>query len=418
MADNGPLSGPGAADRPTGQDEPPSLDAIRVKGPGAKGLNKPAVIAVAGAGVAVVLVLASGVVSDGEARKPAEIKPLMSDPARPEAAKGAIRALPADYGQVEAMKPPSAHVPAQAPLLGPPLAGDVAAFAQPHSGLRSRIEPAEPGWADPGAHDPAALETPLEREARDAERSGLFFALRDAPKTGAVPDWQAAAQTSPFAPIPQVSPAPADARNSEADSGGVLFPGAVIPASLVTAVNSESPGPVVAQVTQAVYDSPTGRSLLIPQGARLIGDYRASSRYGQSRIAIVWASLIMPDGREVMLTEAAVDPSGSAGVPGEVDNHWSDVFGAAALGTFINVGVAATEDPQLAYGSMGVAGRDPVDAAISEGVQRTASQVTNRVIDRGLSIAPAIRVPAGARLSVIVTRQMSLQARADFQTVF
>ena len=94
----------------------------------------------------------------------------------------------------------------------------------------------------------------------------------------------------------------------------MLFPGAVIPASLVTEVNSESPGPVIAQVTQSIYDSATGRTLLIPQGARLIGDYRSSSRYGQSRVAILWSRLIMPNGDEIALDEAAVDPSGAADI--------------------------------------------------------------------------------------------------------
>jgi type IV secretion system protein VirB10 len=193
----------------------------------------------------------------------------------------------------------------------------------------------------------------------------------------------------------------------EGASDRFLFPGAVIPASLVTEVNSESAGPVLAQVTQAIYDSATGRTLLIPQGARLIGDCRSSTRYGQSRVAIVWSRLVMPDGREVTLGEAALDPAGAAGVRGEVDNHWADVFGGAALGTLINVGVATTEDP-LTYGGNGVVIGDPVHGAVSEGVQRTASDVTNRVVDRGLAIPPTIRVPAGAKLTVIVTRRTAL----------
>ncbi|MEQ1783248.1 MAG: TrbI/VirB10 family protein, partial [Hyphomonadaceae bacterium] len=164
---------------------------------------------------------------------------------------------------------------------------------------------------------------------------------------------------------------------------------------------------VIAQVTQTIYDSATGRIALIPQGARLMGEYRSSSRYGQSRIAIIWSRLIMPHGDEVVLDEVGADPSGAAGVRGEVDNHWGDVFGAAALGTLINVGVAATEEPQLTYGGIGAISRDPVDAAIADGVQRSASGVTNRVVDRGLAIPPTIRVEAGKRISVVVTRKLS-----------
>ena len=116
----------------------------------------------------------------------------------------------------------------------------------------------------------------------------------------------------------------------------------------------------------------------------------------------------MPDGNEIALDEAATDPSGSAGVTGKVDNHWLDVFGAAALGTLINVGVASTEDPQLTYGGIGVITRDPIDDAIAEGAQRTASVVTNRVVDRSLAIPPTIRVEAGKRISVLVTRRVSV----------
>jgi hypothetical protein len=85
-----------------------------------------------------------------------------------------------------------------------------------------------------------------------------------------------------------------------------------------------------------------------------------------------------------------------------------DVFGAAALGTLINIGVATTEDPQLTYGGIGGVTRDPVDAAIADGVQRSASTVTSRVVDRGLAIPPTIRVEAGKRISVVVTRRAEL----------
>jgi type IV secretory pathway VirB10-like protein len=171
-------------------------------------------------------------------------------------------------------------------------------------------------------------------------------------------------------------------------------------------VNSEAPGPVIAQVTQTIYDSATGRIALIPQGARLIGEYKASARFGQSRVVILWSRLIMPNGDEIGLDEAAVDPSGAAGVSGKVDNHWPEVFGAAALGTLISIGLATTEDPQLTYGGVGI--RNPVQDALNEGVQRSAGIVTNRVVDRSLGVPPTIRIEAGKRISVIVTRRLNL----------
>lgn len=388
---------------PPSQPEPPPLDSIRVRGQGAKGINKPAILGAAGGGVAIVLLLASGAFSGDPARKPAETKPMMSDPARPEMAKGAIRDLPADYTQVATAQP--APDPVLPPQLGPPLPGDIAAFAQPDSGFGAYSRTEAEDWGSSDTYSPATAVDPLEAEMKEAERSGLFFAMREqtTPGVPALSQQRTALQPPPsgltvFAPEAQDEPTAGDT------SDRVLFPGAVIPASLVTEVNSESPGPVIAQVTQSIYDSATGQTLLIPQGARLIGDYRSSTRYGESRVAIIWSRLIMLDGREIELAEAALDPSGAAGVSGEVDNHWSDVFGAAALGTLINVGVATTEDP-VAYGGSGIVVRDPVDDAVSDGVQRVASNVSNRVVDRGLAIPPTIRVPAGAKLTVIVTRR-------------
>ncbi len=387
------------------QPEPPPLDSIRVRGQAAKGINKPAILGAAGGGVAIVLLLASGAFSGDPARKPAETKPMMSDPARPEMAKGAIRDLPVDYTQVATPQP--APDPVLHPQLGPPLPGDIAAFVQPDSGPDSYRRTEAEDWGSSDTYSPATAVDPLEAEMKEAERSGLFFAMREqtTPGAPALSQQRSALQPPPsgltiFAPQAEDGPTAGDA------SDRVLFPGAVIPASLVTEVNSESPGPVIAQVTQAVYDSATGQTLLIPQGTRLIGDYQSSTRYGQSRVAITWSRLIMPDGREITLAEAALDPSGAAGVSGQVDDHWGDVFGAAALGTLVNIGVATTEEP-VVYGDSAIVVRDPVDDAVSDGVQRTANNVTNRVVDRGLAIPPTIRVPAGAKLIVIVTRRSS-----------
>lgn len=408
MADGIPPPDPGMdAPAPPPRGEPPPLDAIRVKGAGPRGLNKPAILIAAGTGVAAVLVMASGAFSGDSARKPADVKPMMSDPARPEMAKGAIRDLPADYTQIAA---PETHAAAP-PQLGPPLPGDIAAFAQADPQLRSYTSGPSSTYGDdawsslPPNYSQPAPPDPAEVEERDAERAGLFFALREEPRDRDQLTQQATAQQPPamtaFAP---------EARNgspSAENRARMLFPGAVIPASLITELNSEAPGPVIAQVTQAIHDSATGRTLLIPQGARLIGDYKSSSRYGQSRVAIVWSRLIMPDGSEIALGEIAASPDGAAGVGGQVDDHWGDVFGAAALGTLINVGVATTEEPQLTYGGLGVTTRDPVDAALADGVQRSASTATNRIVDRGLAITPTIRVPAGTKLTVIVTRRSS-----------
>jgi type IV secretion system protein VirB10 len=418
MADGLPPNPDAGADEPPPQEpanltEPPALDAIRVKGPGARGLNKPAILTAAGGGVAVVLLLASGAFSSNSSTKPATTKPMMSDPARPEMAQGAIKALPADYAQAAALEQqhedqtPIAFDQAGPPQLGPPLPGDIAAFAQPQQ-TPGDIPAYGNDWSTPAVYAPPDAPDPKIAEAAAADRSGIFFALREEPRKADTASTQPIAyQTPERSPLTAVVPQNDDQTASAAHNDRVLFSGTVIPASLVTDLNSESPGPVIAQVTQTIYDSATGRIALIPQGARLMGEYRSSSRYGQSRVAIIWSRLIMPDGDEVTLHEVGADPSGAAGVRGEVDNHWSDVFGAAALGTLINVGVATTEEPQLTYSGIGTISRDPVDSAIADGVQRTASGVTNRVVDRGLAMPPTIRVGAGTRITVIVTRRLS-----------
>lgn len=404
MADGLPPKPP-ADDATPDQNPPPPLSAIRVKGPGAKGLNKPAILIAAGGSIGLVLILASGGLTGDPAKKPSETRPMMSDPARPEMAQTAIRRLPTNYE--EAAQIEASRLPAQTPVLGLPMAGDIAAFAP----NEPTYQPTDASWSgapdDYGAAPPAP--DPAEEEAMQADRSAIGFQLTQ--QLGAPPAVPAPLARQQQSPLTALQQEPRDQQPAPAprDGNRALHPGAVIPASLVTALNSEAPGPVIAQVTQSIYDSATGRTLLIPQGARLIGDYKSSSRYGQNRVAILWSRLIMPNGDEIALDEAAVDPSGAAGVKGEVDNHWGEVFGAAALGTLINIGVATTEEqPSLSFSGVGaVSNYDPVDDALRDGVQRSASVVTNRVLDRSLAIGPTIRLDAGTRISVIATRRLA-----------
>lgn len=402
MADGVPPAPPIGEEAPDAN-PPPSLSTIRVKGPGAKGLNKPAILIAAGGGIGLVLILASGGLAGDPAKRPSEARPMMSDPARPEMAQSTIRRLPTTYE--EAARAEASRLPAQPPILGPPMAGDVAAFAPTDVGYPAN----EASWRSQADTFNASAPPPDPgvEEALQADRSAIGFQINQQIQARPAAAPAPPQQQSPLTALRQE---PEDQQPSPpaTDTNRALHPGAVIPASLVTALNSETPGPVIAQVTQSIYDSATGRTLLIPQGARLIGDYRSSSRYGQSRVAILWSRLIMPNGDEIRLDEVAADPSGAAGVQGDVDNHWGDVFSAAALGTLINIGVATTEDrPSLSFSGVGaVANYDPVDDALRNGVQRTGSIVTNRVVDRGLAIPPSIRVVAGVKITVIVTRRV------------
>lgn len=394
--------------------EPPPPLAIRVKPRGSRGLNKPAIVALVGGSAALVLILSVTGLGSRPSGKADERRPSMSDPARPEMAQGRVRELPQSYDEAAAFARQSGMTD-PVPELGAPMAGDIAAFAPEENftgydpaayGMRTR-EPASVSGASYTGGAPAS--GPSEGDL--ATRSGLFFQMRErGPQigVGAGGEVQSIVQTGESAEDRAAMTSPH--RLMAPVSRFSLHPGAIIPASLVTAINSEAPGPVIAQVTQGVYDSATGDRLLIPQGARLIGSYRSATRYGQQRIAITWSRLVMPDGRQIVLDELAVDGAGSSGVTGDVDNYWGDVFAAAALGTLINVAAAATEDRRsvgLTFGGVGVV-VGPAEEAAREGVQRAASAVSGRVVERGLSIPPTIRVSEGARVSALVSREIVL----------
>jgi type IV secretion system protein VirB10 len=175
-----------------------------------------------------------------------------------------------------------------------------------HHKHRAICRPMAMTGARPAAYAPPEPPDPAIAEAAAADRAGIFFSLREATAQGRyrVRRSKIAYQTPQRSPVTAMAPQNRrSARKSLAHNDRVLFPGTVIPASLVTELNSESPGPVIAQVTQTIYDSATGRIALVPQGSRLMGEYRSSSRYGQSRVAIVWSRLIMPNGDEVALDE-------------------------------------------------------------------------------------------------------------------
>jgi type IV secretory pathway VirB10-like protein len=116
-----------------------------------------------------------------------------------------------------------------------------------------------------------------------------------------------------------------------------LMAGSLISASLVTGINSDLPGTVIAQVTQPVYDSISGNHLLIPQGSRLIGRYQSEISFGQSRALLVWDRILFPDGRSIRISEPGADTAGAAGLSDRTDNHWNKVLAAAGLATILGM---------------------------------------------------------------------------------
>ena len=176
----------------------------------------------------------------------------------------------------------------------------------------------------------------------------------------------------------------------------VLQAGAVISAALITGIRSDLPGQITAQVTENIYDSPTGRILLVPQGTRLIGQYDNSVQFGQRRVLLVWNRLIMPNGRSIVLErQPGADTQGYAGLEDAVDYHWWDLAKAAALSTLLGVGAElATDD------------NDRLLRAIRDGAQDTVNQAGQQIVQRQLQVAPTLTIRPGYPVRVIVTRDI------------
>jgi type IV secretion system protein VirB10 len=181
-----------------------------------------------------------------------------------------------------------------------------------------------------------------------------------------------------------------------------LKAGAIVPAALLTAVDTARAGPVIATVTQNVYDSVTGRHLLLPQGTRLIGTSEGESAYGDRRAFLTWERLILPNGKSLILaSEPGVDAQGAVGVRGQVDRRlWPLLVGTLFAGAITTLGQIARDDDGGSGGLLGDAG----DAAAIEG-----AQVGGRLVDRELEVRPSIRLRAGSPVRVMITRDLILE---------
>ncbi|QIG97661.1 TrbI/VirB10 family protein [Bradyrhizobium sp. 6(2017)] len=184
----------------------------------------------------------------------------------------------------------------------------------------------------------------------------------------------------------------------------VVQAGTVIPGALITGIRSDLPGQISAQVTESVFDSPTGRLLLIPQGARLIGVYDSQVAFGQSRILLVWTRLIMPNGRSIVLErQPGADAAGYSGLEDEVDNHWGELFKAAALSTLLAVGT------ELGAGSDTNSNDSAIIQALRHGAGDSLNQTGQQIVRRSLNIQPTLTIRPGFPVRVIVNRDLVLE---------
>ena len=309
---------------------------------------------------------------------------------------------------------------AQAPRLGPPLPGDLGGpiVSAQQRGENVPVPPMGAGAAPP---DPRAQaeEAARQRAAqeRDAARTSSVFlgsnagvAASPAP---AMPALAAPATPTPADTAPQGNQAGRRAFMAQASnqrtvsverltapaSANIVQAGSVIPAALITGIRSDLPGQITAQVTANVYDSPTGRILLIPQGARLIGEYDSEVAAGQTRVLLAWDRLIMPDGRSIVLErQPGTDGAGFPGLQDRVNQHWGNLLKAAAVSTLLGVGA-----------ELGADSEDDLTRALRRGSQDTINQTGQQIVRRQLNVPPTLTIRPGHPLRVVLTRDLVLE---------
>ena len=315
----------------------------------------------------------------------------------------ALNGLPATYGD--------------APKLGPPLPGDLGRPILEHQ--RAMATEAA-GAADPSAQLAAQERERQLAELKAARESGVLVSGRTASTPAAVAD----TAVGPTPPASEAAPPPLDpdrdpnAQGRKAQfvgaldrSGDVnphaltaapspylLSAGSVISASLITGLRSDLPGLVTAQVTSQVFDSPTGRILLIPQGSRLIGSYDSVVAFGQKRALIVWQRIMLPDGSSLRIDNVpATDASGYAGLQDKVDFHTWALLKGVALATLLGVGTELT-----------VTGESDLVQAIRQSTQQNVSRAGDQLTSRNLNIQPTITIRPGATVRLVVHKDLIL----------
>jgi type IV secretion system protein TrbI len=315
----------------------------------------------------------------------------------------ALANAPGSYGEV--------------PQLGPPLPGDLGRPILEHQ----RSLEAEPGSgamsADAAAEARARAEAERQRraEAREAARSSAVLvslggrqgseqasSAIEPPRTSERLPGPSASGTAGGHQAGLTRPEPGEVSTDvlrPAPSPWTLSAGTIIPASLITGLNSDLPGMVIAQVTEPVRDSATGRTVLIPQGARLIGRYDNVVAFGQRRALLVWQRIVFPDGASIRLDNApATDAGGYAGVEDQVDFHTWRLIKGIGLSTLLGVGT------ELSLGSS----ESDLVRAIRESTQQSAARAGDRITSRNLDVQPTLTVRPGWPLRAIIHKDLVL----------
>ena len=184
-----------------------------------------------------------------------------------------------------------------------------------------------------------------------------------------------------------------------------LRAGFVVPATLISGINSDLPGQIMAQVAQDVYDTPTGKHLLIPQGSRLVGSYSSDVAYGQARVLVAWQRIVFPDGKAMDIgAMPGADSAGYAGFHDQVNNHYVRLFGSAFLMSGVTAGITYSQRQNQATNTYGA---PSASSALSEALGQQLGQVTAQLIAKNLSISPTLEIRPGYRFNVVVTKDMT-----------
>ena len=182
-----------------------------------------------------------------------------------------------------------------------------------------------------------------------------------------------------------------------------LFAGTVVPCVMTQGINSDLPGQIGCMVSQNIYDTVTGRHLLIPQGTKAIGTYDSRIAYGQSRVLVVWTRLLRPDGSWVSLEGMpGTDLSGYAGLTGPVDNHYLRLLSGVVLGSIIGAGAqvgAGANNQNPSFSELAV-----------QGAAQNINQAGQQITRKNLQIQPTIEVRPGSRLNIFATKDLILPA--------
>lgn len=181
--------------------------------------------------------------------------------------------------------------------------------------------------------------------------------------------------------------------------------GTIIPGVMVTGLNSDLPGMVVGQVSENVYDSATGKYLLIPQGTRMVGTYDSRTTYAQTRAIVVWQRLIFPNGTSILLDNMqGVDKAGYTGLHDKVNSHFGRVIWSALIGGAVTAGVAAATDVSDSSSFRANAGAEAAD---------NISNVVDRIVDKNLNIQPTLIIRPGYEFSIFVSADLLLKPYTD-----